>query len=49
MDARASSPAINKGSDAIDASLVSALLARSTQADGSLDKTPPDMGYHYPP
>lgn len=44
----ANSPAIDKGSDDIDPALESALLARSTQADGSLDVAPVDMGYHYP-
>jgi parallel beta-helix repeat protein len=42
------SPAVDAGDDSIDASLVSALTQRSTQNDGSLDRTPLDMGYHYP-
>jgi parallel beta-helix repeat protein len=42
------SPAIDAGDDSIDAALVSALTARSTRDDGSLDRTPLDLGYHYP-
>ncbi len=42
------SPAIDAGTDSIDPSLVDALTARSTRNDGSLDRSPVDMGYHYP-
>ena len=42
------SPAIDAGTDGIDSSLVDALTARSTRNDGSLDRSPVDMGYHYP-
>lgn len=42
------SPAVNKGSNHIDAALLNELFKRSTLADGSVDKTPVDMGYHYP-
>jgi hypothetical protein len=44
----ADSPALNKGSNGIGAELVAELFKRSTTEDGGVDKTPPDMGYHYP-
>jgi hypothetical protein len=42
------SPAINKGTNGIGADLVAELFKRSTTEDGAVDKTPLDMGYHYP-
>ena len=42
-----SSRAIDSGTDAIDADLVSQLEQLSTQTDGSLDTVPLDLGYHY--
>jgi parallel beta-helix repeat protein len=42
------SPAINAGAGTLDASLVKVLTERSTMADGSLDKPPVDLGYHFP-
>ena len=45
----AASRAIDRGTDEIDGDLVSALKARTTQTDGSLDTLPLDLGYHYPP
>ena len=42
-----SSKAIDSGTDAIDADLVSQLEQLSTQTDGSLDTLPLDLGYHY--
>ncbi len=42
-----SSPALDEGTDKIDADLVSELEQLSTQTDGSLDSAPLDMGYHY--
>lgn len=44
----ANSPAINAGTGTIDAALLTALLQRSTTADGTVDTPPVDMGYHYP-
>jgi parallel beta-helix repeat protein len=43
-----SSPAIDRGTDAIDGDLMGALHQRSTQANGSVDAPPLDLGYHYP-
>jgi parallel beta-helix repeat protein len=45
----AASRAIDRGTDEIDGDLVSAIQARTTQTDGSLDTLPLDLGYHYPP
>jgi parallel beta-helix repeat protein len=42
------SPAVNKGTNAIDAALVAELFKRSATVDGAVDKTPLDIGYHYP-
>jgi hypothetical protein len=42
------SPAIDTGTDMIDSSLIDILAARSTRNDGTLDRSPVDMGYHYP-
>jgi parallel beta-helix repeat protein len=42
------SPAVDSGSGRIDAALEEALLARSTNPDGSRDRAPVDRGYHYP-
>jgi hypothetical protein len=44
----AGSPAINKGSNDIGADLLNALFKRSATVDGTADKTPVDLGYHYP-
>jgi parallel beta-helix repeat protein len=44
----AASRAVDRGSGDIDSDLVTALQARSTQTDGSLDTLPLDLGYHYP-
>jgi parallel beta-helix repeat protein len=44
----ATSPAIDKGTNAIDAALVAELFTRSTTVSGGIDRTPIDMGYHYP-
>jgi len=42
------SPAVNAGSDDIDAGLLEELQKRSTSADGARDRSPVDLGYHYP-
>ncbi len=42
-----SSRAIDRGTDAVDADLVSQLEQLSTQTDSSLDAEPLDLGYHY--
>jgi len=42
------SPALNAGSDDIDAGLLEELQKRSTSADGARDRSPVDLGYHYP-
>ena len=42
------SPAVDAGSGSIGSSLVTELLNRSTLADGSRDRSPVDLGYHYP-
>lgn len=43
-----SSPAVDAGTEAIGAALVAELLARTTSQDGGLDRSPVDIGYHYP-
>jgi hypothetical protein len=43
------SPAIDAGDPTTDPDLVTILTARSTQANGSFDVPPVDLGYHYPP
>jgi hypothetical protein len=42
------SPGIDAGTTSIDPALLDALLKRSTSSDGRADRTPPDIGYHYP-
>ena len=42
------SPAIDAGTRSIDGALLSTLFAGSTTRDGNIDKTPIDLGYHYP-
>ena len=42
------SPAIDAGDDNIDSTLLNELFMRSTTADGKPDKSPVDIGYHYP-
>jgi len=42
------SPAIDAGTRSIDGALLSALFAGSTSSDGGVDRTPIDIGYHYP-
>ncbi|MBX3026147.1 right-handed parallel beta-helix repeat-containing protein [bacterium] len=42
------SPAIDAGSGRIDDALKTALGDRSTTADGARDRSPLDLGYHYP-
>jgi parallel beta-helix repeat protein len=42
------SPALDAGTDAIGVPLLAALVARSTRSDGSPDRPPVDIGYHYP-
>jgi parallel beta-helix repeat protein len=42
-----SSPAVDRGTGAIDGALLNALVVRSTQPDGALDALPVDLGYHY--
>jgi parallel beta-helix repeat protein len=43
------SPAVNAGTNSIDAALLTELEHRTTSSDGTDDKTPVDIGYHYPP
>src|SRR5262249_39589197 len=43
------SPAVNAGTNNIDAALLTELEHRTTAADGTDDKSPVDIGYHYPP
>lgn len=42
------SPAIDAGTGAIGPDLATALFKRSATSDGRADRTPPDLGYHYP-
>ena len=42
------SPAIDAGSGRIDDALKTALEARTTTPDGARDRSPLDLGYHYP-
>jgi hypothetical protein len=42
------SPAIDAGDDNIDSTLLNTLFMRSTTSDGKPDKSPVDIGYHYP-
>ncbi len=42
------SPAIDAGSGLIDDALEESLQTRSTSADGGRDRSPTDLGYHYP-
>jgi parallel beta-helix repeat protein len=44
----AGSPAINAGTGMLDAGLLKILTERSTTSDGMPDKTPVDLGYHFP-
>jgi hypothetical protein len=45
---KTTSPAIDAGTNDIEASLLSILLQRSTTSDGRPDQEPVDVGYHYP-
>jgi len=42
------SPAVNAGTESIDADLLNQLLQDSTSSDGGRDRSPVDLGYHYP-
>lgn len=44
----ANSPAIDAGTGRIDDALKAALEERTTTADGGKDRSPLDLGYHYP-
>ena len=42
------SPAVNAGTNSIDSALLTELEHRTTSSDGTDDKSPVDIGYHYP-